>query len=301
MTPPQRIGLFGLGGMGDMFKWYCLQGTQRGWGYLQSLKEKYPNTQTMALVCSTNPHAVDIFTHNPYIDIVKYHAWPINNKGNLLLPGQLRLEQVLKKKGYPLMSIPKMQQLGLKPKKCVIYLDEKDNKEFKKVIGKIGPYIVLHPFASVAERQVVDLKQYNQLIDQLVQKFNCSVIILGKSYQRSFSSQNKLTSYNKEETIQTINPQALNLVNQTNTRVAIKIVQGAIGFIGVHSCFSCIAASEQIQTVVLSNNKNCKIAQQTMRSWWTKNNNFSIINVNKQPWDETVNQSCSYLQGYFKC
>lgn len=298
MTVPSRIGVTGFGGMGDIYKWYCLQSNKHGWGYLQSLKEKYPNTKVMALICSTNPHAVDVLTHDPYIDIVEYYAWPINNKGNLLLPGQLHLERVLKKRGYPVIGVQSMKNLGLKPKKCAIHLSKEDNKELEKTTKGIGPYIVVHPFASIPERQAVGLKQYNQLIDTLVQKFNCSVIVLGKSYQRSFSSQKGPTSYSKEETIHTTNPQAINLVNKTNTRVAIKIVQDAIGFVGVHSCFSCIAASEQIQTVVLSNNKNCKIAQQTMRSWWTKNNNFSIINVNCQSWDKTISQSCSHLQGH---
>lgn len=297
MAPPHKVGLSGLGGMGDIYKWYCLQSNAHGWGYLESLKERYPKTQVMALICSTNPHAIDLLEHNPYIDVIEYYAWPVNNKGNLLPPGQLHLGQILNKRGYPPMKILQMKKLGLEPKKCIIHLDETDNKELDKIIKVAGRYIVVHPFASVPERQVTDTKDYNKLINKLVKDFDCNVVILGKSYHRSFTSQGKLTSYSKEETIEVDNPRIFNLVNKTNTRVAIKIVQGASGFVGVHSCFSCIAASEKIKTVVLSNNQNCKIAQQMMRTWWTKHNNFSIINVNKQAWDKTVDQSYSYLQG----
>lgn len=297
MAPPPKIGLYGFGGMGDMYKWYCLQGRIRGWAYLQSLKEKYPNTKVMALVCSTNPGAVDVFTHDPYIDKIEYHPWPLNQKGNLLSPGQLHLDRVLKKKGYPFMGVPGLKKLGLEANDRILHLSETDKTQWEKLTKNIGPYIVLHPFASVPERQTIGLEKYNQLINELVEQSRYKIVILGKSYKRSFSSKNKLTSYNKEETIETTNPQVVNLVNKTNTRVAIKITQGATGFIGVHSCFSCIAASELIKTVVLSNNANSKIAQQTMKSWWTKHNNFSIINVNKQEWNKTVDQSCSYLQG----
>lgn len=280
-----------------MFKWYCLQGAQKGWEYLQPLKEKYPNVRTMALVCSTNPHAVDIFAHDPYIDVIEYYPWPIRNNGNLLQPGQLKLAQALSKRGYPLMRIADMQRLGLKPKKCTVHLSETDREELTRVTKGIGPYVVVHPFASVEERQVVSLEQHSQLINRLTQELGYNIIILGKSYQRSFSSQGGLTSYSKEETIQVVNPQVFNLVNQTNTRVAIKIVQGAVGFAGVHSCFSCIAAATKIPVVVFSNNERSKITQQTLQSWWTKERNFSIVNVEAQSWDKAVDKSCSYLQG----
>lgn len=299
MIIPQKVGLSGFGGMGDMYKWYCLQSHIRGWGYLQSLKEKYPQTKVMALICSTNPHAVDIFTHNPYIDIVEYYAWPINNQGNLLQPGQLRLAQMLNSKGYPLMNIPNMQRLGIKPKECIIHLSKTDRDELEELTNEIGPYIVVHPFASVPERQTVSPEQYTQLIDKLIEKFNCDVIILGKSYKRSFSSGKGLTSYNKEETIETTNPRAFNLVNKTNTRVAITITENAKGFVGALSSFCAIAATKQIKTVVLSNNEFHKIAQVEIRRLWTKNNNFSIINTDTQTWDETMDQSCLYLQGIF--
>lgn len=298
MISLQKVGLYGFGGMGDMFKWYCLQGAQKGWEYLQPLKEKYPEIRTMALICSTNPHAIDLFTHDPYIDTVEYYPWPINKNGNLLQPGQLHLANVLNKRGYPLMKISNMQHLGLEPKKCIVHLSETDNKELAQATKEIEPYVVMHPFASVTERQVIDLKQYNQLIDSLIQEVGYNVVILGKSYQRSFSSQEGLTSYNKEETIQVVNSRVFNLVNQTNARVAIKIVQKAAGFIGVHSCFSCIAAATKIPVVVLSNSERHEITQQTMQNWWTKEHNFSIINVDIQSWSETINKSCSYLRGY---
>jgi ADP-heptose:LPS heptosyltransferase len=298
MTPPRTIGLSGFGGMGDMFKWYCLQSALRGWGYLQPLKEKYPSVRTMALVCSTNPHAVDLFAHNPYIDVVEYYAWPINNKGNLLQPGQLHLERILSKKGYPLMNIPSMQKLGLKPKECIIHLDEADNKELENIIKEAGRYIVVHPFASVIERQVVDPKRYSQLIDRLVQEFDCNVVILGKSYQRSFSSQKGLTSYSKEETIQVANSRVFNLVDKTNTRVAIKITQKAIGFVGVLSCFSAISITTRVPAAVLCSSGNHQIAQREIQRLWAREPNFNVISVDLQSWNETIDQSCSHLQKY---
>lgn len=295
--PPRQIGLSGFGGLGDMFKWYCLQSAGMGWGYLQSLKEKYPHVRTMALICSTNPHAIDLFAHDPYIDTIEYYPWPLNKAGNLLQPGQLRLAQVLQKRGYPQMQIPQMQQLGLIARKCSVYLSDADQKELSHVTKGIGPYIVLHPFASVDERQVVNLEQYDQLIDAIIEQFNYDVVVLGKSYQRTFSdSQGKLTSYSKKETIRSTNPRVFNLVDKTNVRTAIKIVQGAAGFIGVHSCFSCIAAATRIPVVVLSTNINAPIVQKTMQNWWTKEPNVGIIKVNIQPWSETIDQTYSHLQ-----
>ena len=295
MTIPDKIGLYGFGGMGDMYKWYCLQGNIRGWGFLPALKKKHPNTQVMALVCSTNPHAVEVFEHDPYIDRVEYYPWPLNQKGNLLLPGQLHLEQILKNKGYQFMAPAGFRKLELEPEKRELYISKEDSDKLQQLTKGTKPYMVVHPFASVPERQIVELDKYNELIENIINKFNCNVIILGKSYQRSFFSKGKLQSYSKKETIHIDNPRVFNLVDKTNSRVAIKIAQSAIGFVGVHSCFSCVAASEQIRTVVLSNNKNTPIAQQTMRNWWSKNNNFSIINTEKQIWKEIVKKTCLFL------
>lgn len=298
MTIPPQIGLYGFGGMGDMFKWYCLQSAVRGWGYLQPLKERYPHVRTMALVCSSNPHAVDLFEHNPYIDEIEFYPWPMNKAGNPLLPGQLRLAQMLKKRGYPSMNIPDMQHLGLSPQECIVHLSQSDLDEVERLTKGIGSYIVLHPFASVDERQVVDIKWYNQLINKLVQEFSCDIVVLGKSYQRSFSDfQGKVSSYHKKETIQVDNLRVFDLVDQTNVRVAINIIQNATSFIGVHSGFSCIAAAAKMPVVVLSTSANNKIAQKMMRNWWTQENNVSVISVDKQPWDKTVSQTCSYLRG----
>jgi len=227
------------GGLGDVY--YVYMKGENGWGYIKSLKEKYPNTEVKALCSTHNPQTVEFIKYNPYIDSVKDYGWVLdgNEIWNKFNNGSVRL-----KNQYNLINKLKFQ-------KPAVYLNKNDSNIVNNIINS-GKYILMHPFAGEPHRIAMPSKEYVPLIDQLIDQLKYNVVIIGSTYTRTnrFFKEPKAEEFNYER------DGVFNLIGKTNSRVSAVLTKHQHHFIGCWSAYSCASWLNGKPTTVIIQNED---------------------------------------------
>jgi ADP-heptose:LPS heptosyltransferase len=221
------------GGLGDFLKIYY---THHSWRCLKEFKKQLPRSHVKALVYSLNPWAKDFIRHHPYIDEIVEPKLPLlemRKKGLATFAGNYR----------PLGHAGKWVK-KLKKSKPQIYLSENDKKFVNQIKNQANKYIAIHPFsampASAAHgRTTMAADKYMPIIEGLGKR-GYSVVVLGK------------TRPNMAEVFDFEADNMINLVNETNVRTALALVNDADGFIGTNSCFMCLAWLEKKKSFIIT-------------------------------------------------
>ena len=229
------------GGLGDMVKHYFWG--HLGWKYIESIKDKYPNSKIKLTTTCSNPIGSDIFKFNPYIDEKETYPW---HSPNVVWSG-------LKNKtiGYSnLAEINKTLEnknlIARSPK--VIYLGDTDKKDLVKFQPK-EKYIVMHPFAGDTIRMSLPIKEYFALAQQYINKLNCKVLIVGGNSQRVIGKTDRII----KEIFPFEDKGIINLVNKISIRTALRLTQEASCFLGTNSSFFCVRLSLNKPAIVFFN------------------------------------------------
>ncbi len=248
-----KIFVKGGGGLGDLIREY-LEG-EKYWGYLEGIKEKYPGIKIKAILCIHNPQAKEFLKYHPCLDSTEQYPWQVDGTPVFFTHSD---EHVFIK------SVPGLFE-GLKYRKPPIYLDKKEEIQVE-TIKNAGKYIVIHPFAGLKDRIVFPIEGYPALIDGIIDT-GYNVVVIGGSYTRI----NRDGQEEVNEFLEYTRKGLYNLVGNSNARVATRLIQGASGFIGTHSCYILVASIEMIKSVLVvpeklrvylnSNDANAKIVR----------------------------------------
>lgn len=233
IIPPNVYVTLG-GGLGDVFYVY-LRG-ENGWGYLRSLKEKFPFINVRALCSTHNPQTIEFIKHNPYIDEYKEFGWvndakPLWEKNS---NGAVRLDRQ-----HKLLKTIKFER----PK---VYLTKEDKTVTEKIISA-GRFILMHPFAGENNRIAMPIDEWKELIDQIIDKLSLNVVVIGSSYKRT----NIKHKEDKQEEFDYTRDGLFNLVGNSNARICIKLAKEQQQFVGNWSAYSCASWVQNKKTTVV--------------------------------------------------
>lgn len=236
MSPTPHNGKFYItlwGGLGDFLKIYY---THHVWRCLEHLKTKYPSCHVKALIYSLNPSSQDLITHHPAINEVFQPELPLlemRKKGLKAFAGE----------HTPLGSAGPWVK-SLKGTRTKVYLSPQDQQFVTAIKKQAGKYIAIHPFSAMPghlphSRTTMSADNYLPIIEGL-KKNGYNVVILGKSRPH------------RAETFEFEADNIINLVNKTNVREALTLVNDAAGFIGANSGFMCSAWLEKKRSFVIT-------------------------------------------------
>jgi len=233
-SAPKSVFVTLGGGLGDVF--YTYVKGQNGWGYLQSLKETYPNTKVLAMCSTHNPQTVEFIKLNPYIDEIKEFGWVLdatelweNNRED-----SIRLD---KQKGF---------LKNLEQKKPKLYLEQEENDLIKSISSQ-GDFVLMHPFAGEPHRRVLPAEEYVPLIDKIIDHLKMNVVLIGGSYTRS----NRIHKESKNEELEYEREGLFNLIGKGNSRICMTLAREQKYFIGSWSAYSCASWLYNKKTIVL--------------------------------------------------
>jgi len=227
------------GGLGDVF--YTYNKRKNGWGYIESLKKKYPNTEVRAMCATHNPQTLEFIKYNPYIDRAEEFGWVLDakelwdaNKGNSVRLDRQR--DLLKK---------------LRDNKPQVYLSPED-KVILDGITSSGEFVLMHPFAGEPHRRVMPAEEYIPLIDRIIDELGYNVVVIGGSYLRT----NRIQKEVKTEELDYKREGLFNLVGQSNSRICMTLAEKQRCFVGSWSAYSCASWLYNKQTTVLLQKKH---------------------------------------------
>jgi ADP-heptose:LPS heptosyltransferase len=207
------------GGLGDVL--YTYLGGKNYWGYLASFKKEYPNAKIKVLSSTHNPQTLELIKYNPYIDSMKELGWVNDSK------------ELFKKNSEGYTRVTHRMFKNLEFRTPAVYINEDDAKAVEN-IQKQGPYMFLHPFAGLKDREPISTEKYFGLIDYLIDYLNIKVVVIGANHNRT----NLKSIWKMKEEFNYKRDGLHNLVGKTNIRAAIKLAEKAVGFIGCWSCYA---------------------------------------------------------------
>ena len=212
------------GGLGDVFYEY-FRG-KHGWSYLDSLKNKYPNIKVKILSSTHNHQSLKFIKFHPHVDSMKELGWMTDarslwekHRGNAV-----RLEDAVKEK----------RLLGLSEKKQVLHLGSEDKQELKRITSA-GKFVVVHPFAGGRDRIAIKTPDYIRLIDQIIEDLGYNVVVIGATHVRN----NINNPVKVDEVFDYRRKKLFNLVNASNARVVMALIQKQTHFVGAGSAWAC--------------------------------------------------------------
>jgi len=229
------------GGMGDHYLGYFNPNCKKyGLGFIEQLKEEYPNSTVKLIAHPANPQGPEFFRYHPHIDEIETHPW-VAGLGNCKnkekeAKGYIELEEFGKEKEWA------------KRKNETIYTSEEDDKFLKTILNK-KPFVVLHPFASDKQRMPMQPRQFFPLVDSIIKDYGIKVIVLGGSYKRT---RNRLDQIKEEFPYE--REGLINLIGKTNSRTAAKIIHSSKVLIANHSGLWCAASIGGIKLIAMHRN-----------------------------------------------
>jgi len=254
VTIPKAVYVTLGGGLGDVF--YLYTKGENGWGYIKSLKEKYPQVRVNVMCATHNPQTVEFIKYNPYINDVKEYGWVLDgneiwnkyNNGAVKLNSNKELLSTLK------FATPCM------------YLNKQDQITVNTVVTK-GKFILIHPFAGEPHRIAMPASEYIPLIDCLIDEMGFNVAIVGASYLRT----NRILVESKPEELNYERDGVFNLIDKANCRVVAALAKQQHHFIGCWSAYSCMSWLHKKSTTVVvrpEDKKKLKAKQQKGKRWY---------------------------------
>ncbi len=265
-----KVYFYIAGGFGDIVFHY-IRGTGY-WDYLEPLGRARPDIQIKAICCGHNDQVLEFLKYNPFlgsaehIPLIGDYPPPlkdIRKRRDYFLSGDRRdwnRDLVVNKdwwdtvpyedcsKGYTWIGEATELLEGLEPLPTKVYLSDSD-KEILDNVTQAGPYIAIHPFAGCPSRITLPPKEYYKLIDTLIDEHGYNVAVLGGNHARI--GQDGGNHYSETFTYQ--RDGLYNLVNQTNGRVSVKLVESSSKFIGCWSCYSSAAWGFDKHFVIVTN------------------------------------------------
>ena len=232
--PKIKVFVKGGGGLGDLIREYL--GGEKYWGYLEGIKERYPDIKVKAILCIHNPQAKEVLKYHPCLNEIEQYPWQLDGTPIFFSHSD---GHVFIKSVHGLFS-------GLEYKKPEVYLKKEEEVQVE-TIKNAGKYMVIHPFAGLKDRIAFPIEKYPALIDEIIDT-GCNVIVIGGSYARinrdGKEEVNEVFDYSRKG--------LFNLVGNTNARVATRLIQSASGFIGTHSCYILVASIEKIRSILIA-------------------------------------------------
>lgn len=266
----RKFFIYTQGGLGDTIRKYF--NGQEEWQYLPALKKKFPDVKIKLIIMSHNPQAIEFFRYHPLIDEIVCGPWEdpnIEETAAGLYAGDYQQLQ-----GNSILD-------GLEAATCnKVYLNEKD-KDFVSQITEGSKFIVLHPFASQQRKIVFPIKEYFPLVDELIDDLGFNVIIIGANW----TSTKKQNQRHLSEQFPYDRDGVINLINKTNSRTAIRLVQKAEGLISVRSfCFSSTISGNIKATLLVGGSYlGVPATIQNLNNWgWPTLDKIQVIGINKK-------------------
>lgn len=71
-----KIFVKGGGGLGDLIREYL--GGEKYWGYLEGIKENYPDIEIKAILCIHNPQATEFLKQHPCLNKIEQYPWQVD-------------------------------------------------------------------------------------------------------------------------------------------------------------------------------------------------------------------------------
>jgi ADP-heptose:LPS heptosyltransferase len=263
----KRFFIYAKGGLGDIIRRYC-QG-QDGWAYLPALKKKFPDARIRLVVLSHNLQAAEFFKHHPMIDEIVTGPWEN--------PNLKKTNAAHYATGYQKLIGSTYLKVLTPSKHMRVYLDQQD-ENFVKSIASQGNFIVIHPFASQSRKIVWPIKEYFPLVDQLIDELKFNVIIIGANWTCNRGKPTNIIEqfpYNREG--------LFNLIDKTNSRTAIRLVQKAKKLISVRSfCFSSTITGNIKATLLVGGGAylNRPATIRNLKAWgWGSLNQIKVVDI----------------------
>jgi len=277
----KTVCIYGKGGLGDTLKGYFWTGQEDeglfddGWQYVEAIKKSHPEVVIKYIAMSANQYSAEFYRHHPCIDEVVQGEWldPRVPDDGAKIRKYLGDAVLLSQFGFK----------GLKPKRQnKLYLGPDDLQMIGK-ISALGKYVVVHPFSGGEKRMVMPIQGYVPIIRRLVHILGVPVVVIGGNYTKKLNKPvHKCDSFDHGV------DGMVNLVNQTNLRVAAQIILNAMCTVSVRS-FSCaLSKSGLTKSVVLVSSKSYMSKKETINSiksmGWEEHvidKNMRIIDVGK--------------------
>jgi hypothetical protein len=231
------------GGLGDTIRRYISGGD--GWEYLSDLKEKLPDSRIKLIVMSSNPQATEFFKYHPLIDETVVGPWLNPNiKSD---KAQEYAGDYIKLLGNPVLKTLKKELTGK------VYLGPREEETISEIIGN-KKFVLIHPFSSENRKMALPIEEYFPFVDKMIDTLGFNVMVVGADW---IETRNGPAKKIREE-FPYERPGLINLINKTNSRTTISLVQKAVGLITVRSfCFSS-TISGKIKTILLVPPQGCK-------------------------------------------
>jgi len=222
------------GGLGDVF--YVYSRGENGWGYIKSLKEKFPFVKITALCSTHNPQTVEFIKYNPHIDEYKEFGW-VNDAKSLFEKNSNGAKR-LDKEGKALKALN-----FARPN---VYTTDED-KEIIREIESAGNFVLIHPFAGEPGRIAMPIEEWKPLVDEIIEKNDLNVVVIGGKYKRT----NRRTKEDKDETFEYERNRLFNLVGKSNARICMRLASEQKHFVGNWSAYSCASWVNNKPTTVI--------------------------------------------------
>lgn len=250
-----------IGGLGVLYRGYLLDKKQEtGFSYLKPIKEKYPNSIVKFVIRPSFVEMKEFLEFHPLIDIIETRPW---KNPNFYKSNQENT------KGF--VSLQKYGDNNNLPKKhnTELYLPDSE-----KQIKPEEEYILIHPFASKKRRVCLSLEDWADLINELSEKTNAKIVVVGKNYTRNTNSKENI-----EEKIKIKDNKIINLINKTNTRQLFFLSRKAKQIVCTNSSVCCTTClGDKPTTCVLFNKKQ---KEKTITEIYNINKNFIFVQNGK--------------------
>jgi len=239
---PESVFLSLGGGLGDAF-WTYHKG-KAGWGYIESLKKRYPQVKINVIGTSHNSNVLELIKYNPYITKAEnFRAVSPKNRESF---EKAHCNQAKR------LSTQKRLLSSLTFKRPKIFLNEQDRKVLKKIQGA-GPFVLIHPFAGLRRRCSGTEKEYIPLIDWLVDDKKVNTVVIGNDHKRLTQNEKKVLIM--KERFDYERPGLFNLVNKGNPRLYYHLAKHQEYFIGSWSAYSVASWLHNKLTILLVSEK----------------------------------------------
>jgi len=226
------------GGLGDVI-WAYLQSPQ--WLSFQAIRDKNPAARIKAIVISYNRQSAELIRFNPYINEIDYHLPNGEQKKGM------RMCDIVAQYAEDFLPYTSTQMHGRNRRQKIYLTDEE--KGIVEKIKTAGPYIAVHPFASIDKRQPLPIEGYIPLMDKIIDSSN--IVLLGGTHTRAFGGSGDKTLA-RNETLKYGHKGVFNLIGRTNSRVSTSLVLGATEFVGTWSCYSTACWTMGIKATVIT-------------------------------------------------
>lgn len=258
------------GGLGDHLLAYFTgrqirRGVCGGFGFLSQLKEEQPEARVQLIMHPVQQAASDFFRYHPLI--ASHTMLPWRNPCHVCPNEKTESHN----DSIKLDVYGAVQRWQRKPDSTV-YMSKIDHDAVRKVVDR-GPFVVIHPFAGQKNRMPIPIKQYPEIIRNIANDFNCNIVVVGATHDRTATKTQGI-----EEKFKYAGDNIINLVNQTNIRVATRLMQLSIAAITTHSAMFCVAASGDIPIVVTARGKNlARFARQRINASFRDNSKSTVV------------------------